>query len=74
MRKLWTEWAFSLPSSQASFVERQSRKQRRDLSPCARPAAVFLLSRLTSLKRAELTTQAKQVFEAGDFVSINFLK
>lgn len=34
----------------------------------------FLVSRLTSLRRAELSTQAKQVFKAGDFVSINFLK
>ena len=51
VRKLWTEWAFSLPSSQASFVERRSRKQRRDLSPCARPAAVFLLSLVWLLSR-----------------------
>lgn len=34
----------------------------------------LVVSRLTSLKRTELSTQANQVFKAGDFVSINFLK
>ena len=60
--------------SQASFVETEQETKKRFITMSPSGSCFLVASCLTSLKRAELSTQAKQVFKAGDFVSINFLK